>query len=196
MLGSNLVPGNGLMLMLAGVALTTKLPVRSLGVLQDPGLLLDGQVVVMAMTRWAYQYGRFASCSPSWIRGISLQWYTLWVYPDWIIAMHCMWVCPWRWLNRNRDAEFCNICCWVSLDSIMQLPFLQELHWLPMVFQTQFKMPVFIVKALNGLSPGYLKDLQRSARTSVRAFSGSYLYERQGWWGLLCGGLQTSEIPP
>lgn len=37
-------------------------------------------------------------------------------------------------------------------------PLLQELHCLPTVFQSQFKVLVITYTVLNGLGPGYLKD--------------------------------------
>lgn len=37
-------------------------------------------------------------------------------------------------------------------------PILQELHWLPLASCAQFKVPVLIYKALNGLWLGFLKD--------------------------------------
>lgn len=36
--------------------------------------------------------------------------------------------------------------------------FLQGLHWLPVVFQIPLKVLAITSKALNGLSPGYLRD--------------------------------------
>uniref|UniRef100_A0A670I451 Reverse transcriptase domain-containing protein n=1 Tax=Podarcis muralis TaxID=64176 RepID=A0A670I451_PODMU len=47
-------------------------------------------------------------------------------------------------------------------------PVLKDLHWLPVCFRAQFKVLVLTFKALNGLSPVYLKERlypHRSART-------------------------------
>jgi hypothetical protein len=37
-------------------------------------------------------------------------------------------------------------------------PVLASLHWLPVVFRIDFKIPLLVFKALNGLAPPYLKD--------------------------------------
>ncbi|KAK3088718.1 hypothetical protein FSP39_022962 [Pinctada imbricata] len=38
-------------------------------------------------------------------------------------------------------------------------PVLQELHWLPVVYRIEFKVLVYVYKALHGLSPSYLTEL-------------------------------------
>lgn len=48
LVGSNLIVGTGYLLMFAGGALTASLFIHSLGVLLDPGLLLEAEVVAMA----------------------------------------------------------------------------------------------------------------------------------------------------
>ena len=51
-------------------------------------------------------------------------------------------------------------------------PILASLHWLPIHFRIQFKVLLFVFKALNGLAPAYITDLiqphsvQRSLRSS------------------------------
>lgn len=50
-------------------------------------------------------------------------------------------------------------------------PILASLHWLPILFRIQFKVLLFVFKALNGLAPAYIIDLvphsvQRSLRSS------------------------------
>ena len=53
---------------------------------------------------------------------------------------------------------------------------LQQLHWLSIHFQAEFKVLVLTYKALNGLGPSYLKDLNslyepaRVLRSSGEAF--------------------------
>uniref|UniRef100_H9G469 Myosin IE n=1 Tax=Anolis carolinensis TaxID=28377 RepID=H9G469_ANOCA len=37
-------------------------------------------------------------------------------------------------------------------------PLFKELHWLPFIFRSQFKVQTIIYKALNGLGPAYLRD--------------------------------------
>ena len=47
-------------------------------------------------------------------------------------------------------------------------PVLMDLHWLPVCYGTQYKLLLYVLKALNGLAPVYLKDLvtvYESART-------------------------------
>ena len=34
-----------------------------------------------------------------------------------------------------------------------------DLHWLPVCYRTQYKLLLYVLKALNGLAPVYLKDL-------------------------------------
>ena len=36
---------------------------------------------------------------------------------------------------------------------------LMQLHWLPVCYRTQYKLLLYVFKALNGLAPVYLKDL-------------------------------------
>lgn len=38
-------------------------------------------------------------------------------------------------------------------------PVLAELHWLPVEFRIKFKVLLIVYKCLNGIAPGYLKDL-------------------------------------
>lgn len=47
-------------------------------------------------------------------------------------------------------------------------PVLSSLHWLPVAFRIDFKILVFVFKALNGLGPPYLSDLL-SVRNQNRA---------------------------
>ncbi len=55
-------------------------------------------------------------------------------------------------------------------------PILASLHWLPVHFRIQFKILLFVFKALNGQAPSYLTDhltplsSSRSLRSSDRAF--------------------------
>jgi hypothetical protein len=34
-----------------------------------------------------------------------------------------------------------------------------DLHWLPVCYSPQYKLLLYVFKALNGLTPVYLKDL-------------------------------------
>ena len=38
-------------------------------------------------------------------------------------------------------------------------PVLKQLHWLPIEYRIQFKVLLYVYKALNGCAPGYLSDL-------------------------------------
>ena len=38
-------------------------------------------------------------------------------------------------------------------------PFLYSLHWLPIIYRTQFKISLCVFKALNGLAPLYISEL-------------------------------------
>jgi hypothetical protein len=38
-------------------------------------------------------------------------------------------------------------------------PVLMDLPWLPVCYRTQYKLLLYVLKALNGLAPVYLKDL-------------------------------------
>lgn len=70
-------------------------------------------------------------------------------------------------------------------------PLLQELDWLLVVFQIQFKVLAITYKALKSLGSGYLKDhhsIQISAwptQSSDGNFSWSHWLRRPDWWGSL-----------
>ena len=82
-------------------------------------------------------------------------------------------------------------------------PVLKDLHWLPVRFRAQFKVLVLTFKALNGLSPVYLKERlhpHRSAwtlRSSAEGLltAGSEVTGNQAE-GLLSSGTHPVERPP
>ena len=45
-------------------------------------------------------------------------------------------------------------------------PVLKELHWLPVDFRIQYKLLLFVFKALNGLAPHYITDLLKPSKSS------------------------------
>ena len=56
--------------------------------------------------------------------------------------------------------------CTPSLDLSVSVPvclslsvYAQSLHWLPVAFRIDFKVNLFVFKALNGLAPQYISDL-------------------------------------
>lgn len=57
-------------------------------------------------------------------------------------------------LIQNAAAHMLMRANWYDNVSLV----LWELHWLPIIFSTQFKMPALTYNALNHLGPGYLKD--------------------------------------
>jgi hypothetical protein len=40
-----------------------------------------------------------------------------------------------------------------------ETPVLKNLHWLPVEYRSQYKLPLFVYKALNNCAPNYLSDL-------------------------------------
>lgn len=52
-------------------------------------------------------------------------------------------------------------------------PVLHSLHWLPVEFRIEFKVLMFVFKAINGLAPSYLSDLL-TVRDPVRALRSSH----------------------
>jgi hypothetical protein len=52
-------------------------------------------------------------------------------------------------------------------------PVLYSLHWLPVVYRIQYKVLVMVYKALNGMTPSYLSDLNtiKSKPRSLRSNS-------------------------
>lgn len=81
------------------------------------------------------------------------------------------------------------------------LPLLQELRWLPVCLQVQFKVLVVTFKALHGLGPGYLKDPLSQGHPpdpperGGRERYGSCLLRAQKV-ALLSGGSLPVEHPP
>ena len=57
-------------------------------------------------------------------------------------------------------------------------PILASLHWLPVIFRIQFKIVLFVYKALNGLAPAYITELVQphSAQRSLRSSNKGLLY--------------------
>ncbi|KAL1005067.1 hypothetical protein UPYG_G00054060 [Umbra pygmaea] len=57
-------------------------------------------------------------------------------------------------------------------------PILDSLHWLPVVFRIQFKVLLFVFKALNGLAPAYINFLVQpySAQRSLRSSNKGLLF--------------------
>ena len=58
-------------------------------------------------------------------------------------------------LIQNAAARF--LTCTKRCDHIT--PILAALHWLPVSFRIDFKILLFVFKALNGLAPAYICDL-------------------------------------
>ena len=56
-------------------------------------------------------------------------------------------------------------------------PVLMELHWLPVEFRSQYKLLLYVFKALNNLAPVYLKELIKPYKParSLRSESASLL---------------------
>ncbi|KAF7243163.1 Protein mono-ADP-ribosyltransferase TIPARP [Varanus komodoensis] len=158
-----LVGGSGfgvgdLDLVLNGVALPLRDKVHSLGVLLDPELSLEAQVMVVA-------------------RSAFLQlWLIHQLHP--YLENDCLATVTHALVTSRL--YFCNALC-VGLPlkkvRILQLvvkyscqvaegtgrcshitPVLRQLHWLPIEVQAQVMVLVITYKALNGLGPGYLKE--------------------------------------
>jgi len=52
---------------------------------------------------------------------------------------------------------------------------LKRLHWLPVKYRIEYKILLFVYKAVHGLAPEYIKDLMNSSRTQ-RSFNCSLLF--------------------
>lgn len=144
--------GNGYIPTLVGVALTLGTSVCNWGVFL--GLLFAVQV--WAEPRGAYfrlggGWGVVNSCDHSWTRKI---------LPWWLIHAQLLQCVPnvglpWKsQLVQNAAAHMLLKKQTFHHATLL----LQELHWKPVVFHVQFKLPFIIYKALYGLGLGYLKD--------------------------------------
>ena len=60
-------------------------------------------------------------------------------------------------LQRVQNAAARLICNVGRFDHIT--PSLYRLHWLPINYRIQFKILLFVYKALNGIAPSYISDL-------------------------------------
>ena len=56
-------------------------------------------------------------------------------------------------------------------------PVLNSLHWLPIIYRSQYKICMYIFKALHGTAPQYLEELvvQYQQTRSLRSESGAFL---------------------
>ncbi|KAF7247761.1 Maturin [Varanus komodoensis] len=148
-------------LVLNGVALPLKDRVHSLGVLLNPKLTLEAQM--LAMARSAFHQLRLIHQLRPYLEDDCLA-----------AVMHAL---------VTSGLDFCNaLYMGLSLKTvrILQLvqnraarllmgtgrcshitPVLCQLHWLPIEVWAQFKVLVLTYEALNGLGPGYLKERLR-----------------------------------
>lgn len=57
-------------------------------------------------------------------------------------------------------------------------PILASLHWLPVKFRIDFKILLFVFKALNGLAPPYISDL-------IHIYTPARALRSEGWFQLV-----------
>lgn len=74
--------------------------------------------------------------------------------------MWCLWDSEWLPSSVRNVGRFKHIA-----------PSLYRLHWLPINYRIQFKIPLFVYKALNGIAPTYtseLAELKPASRYNLR----------------------------
>ncbi|XP_062822834.1 uncharacterized protein LOC100554203 isoform X4 [Anolis carolinensis] len=160
--------GIGWQPVLDGVALPLKSQVRSLGVLLDSVLMLEAQVSAVAGRAFA-QLKLVRQLRPYLVKS------------DLTTVVHAL---------VTSRLDYCNaLYVGLPLKTAQKLqlvqrsaarlitgasyrerstPLFKELHWLPFIFRSQFKVQTIIYKALNGLGPTYLRDrisLHKPARS-------------------------------
>uniref|UniRef100_A0A803U0C0 Reverse transcriptase domain-containing protein n=1 Tax=Anolis carolinensis TaxID=28377 RepID=A0A803U0C0_ANOCA len=150
--------GIGWQPVLDGVALPLKSQVRSLGVLLDSALTLEAQVSAVAGRAFA-QLKLVRQLRPYLVKS------------DLTRVVHAL---------VTSRLDYCNaLYVGLPLKTARKLqlvqrsaarlitgasfrerstPLFKELHWLPFIFRSQFKVQTIIYKALNGLGPAYLRD--------------------------------------
>uniref|UniRef100_R4GDA2 Reverse transcriptase domain-containing protein n=1 Tax=Anolis carolinensis TaxID=28377 RepID=R4GDA2_ANOCA len=150
--------GIGWQPVLDGVALPLKAQVRSLGVLLDSSLTLDAQVSAVAGRAFA-QLKLVRQLRPYLVKS------------DLAMVVHAL---------VTSRLDYCNaLYVGLPLKTARKLQLVQrsaalvltgaqyrerstllfkELHWLPLIFRTQFKVLVITYQAQNGLGPIYLRD--------------------------------------
>uniref|UniRef100_A0A803SRC4 Reverse transcriptase domain-containing protein n=1 Tax=Anolis carolinensis TaxID=28377 RepID=A0A803SRC4_ANOCA len=150
--------GIGWQPVLNGVALPLKAQVRSLGVLLDSSLTLEAQVSAVAGRAFA-QLKLVRQLRPYLVKS------------DLATVVHAL---------VTSRLDYCNaLYVGLPLKTARKLqlvqraaarlltganyrerstPLFKELHWLPIIFRSQFKVQVLTYKTLNGLGPAYLCD--------------------------------------
>ena len=81
-------------------------------------------------------------------------------------------------LQRVQNAAGRLICNVRRFDHIT--PSLFSLHWLPVTYRIQFKILLFIFKAIHGLAPEYISELlelKTSSRYNLRSSNDKHLLE-------------------
>ncbi|KAF7254753.1 Formin-2, partial [Varanus komodoensis] len=158
-----LVGGSGLRmgdlgLVLNGVALPLRDRVHSLGVLLDPELFLEAQV--MAVARSAFLQLRLIHQLRPFLENDCLVTVTHTLITSRLDFCNALYVgLPLKTVRilqlvQNRAARLLTgtgHCSHIT-------PVLRQLHWLLIEVRAQFKVLVMTYKALNGLGPGYLKE--------------------------------------
>ena len=72
----------------------------------------------------------------------------------WIFATACSMGYQTTSSTNYRESKICNVG---RFDHIT--PSLYRLHWLPINYRIEFKILLFVYKALNGIAPSYISDL-------------------------------------
>ncbi|KAF7243255.1 putative RNA-directed DNA polymerase from transposon BS [Varanus komodoensis] len=161
-----LVGGSGfgegeLNLVLNGVALPIRDKVRSLGVLLDPELSLEAQVIAVA--RSAFLQLRLIHQLRPYLEYDCLATVTHALVTSRFNFCNALYVgLPLKTVRilqlvQNRAARL----LMGTGRYVHMTPVLHQLHWLPIEVRAQFKVLVKTYKALNGLDPGYLKERLR-----------------------------------
>ncbi|KAF7251291.1 Dystrophin, partial [Varanus komodoensis] len=176
--GSGLGMGD-LDLVLNGVALPLRDRVCSLGVLLDPELSLEAQV--MAVVRSTFLQLRLIHQLRPFLENGCLATVTHALVTSQLDFCNVLYVgLPLKTVRilqlvQNRAARLLmgtGRCSHIT-------PVLCQLHWLPIEVRTQFKVLVMTYKALNGLGPGYLKELLRPYMPSHPLRSATYALLRE-----------------
>ncbi|KAF7234890.1 Vomeronasal type-2 receptor 26 [Varanus komodoensis] len=145
-------------LVLNGVALPLRYRFSSLGVLHDPKLTLEAQVLDITRSTFhqlwlIYQLHHYLEddCLVTVMHGLASSRLDFCNVLYIGLPLKTVWILQ---LVQNRAASLLS-----GTEHCPQItPVLRQLHWLPIDIRAQFKVLMLTYKALNGLGPGYLNE--------------------------------------
>lgn len=158
-LGSSLSSQPGLVVELGPLASNIQDPVRNLGVIFDSSLLFNKQISAVVKSSF-YQLRQIAKIksllSPSNLEIVIHSFITSRL--DYCNSLYSG--LPQNALSRLQLVQNAAARLLLGLRKRDHItPALRNLHWLPVKFRVDFKILMFVYKALSGLAPKYISDL-------------------------------------